>query len=359
MKIGILTYHRSNNYGALLQAIALRTVLSDNGHDVTFVDYWPVYQQDRYSLFSLRWLMKTQKGFFRKWKYVKNCAYNYNYRKDRNKVFSSFISEYILPYVSSYNDSYDIIIHGSDQIWRKQPEINSYDPVYFGNSIINAPKKISYAASMGFLPNEQDIPILKENLSFLDHISVRESNLLKFVSDIGYSVRQDLDPTLLLPSSRWKELFRLKDIEKPYVFYYKLQNTFDIRKMKAFAEMHNCNLRVISGKDRSDYSGDGYDEIEDPRQFLELLSNANYVFTSSFHGLAFALLFHKPFYASFKKVDRAYSLLSSLGLLNRLLKPKDLIPYDDAEIDYRQVDDTLELLRKNSLSYLVGQCIAV
>lgn len=66
MKIGILTYHRSNNYGALLQAIALRTVLSDNGHDVTFVDYWPGYQQDRYSLFSLRWLMKTQKGFFRK-----------------------------------------------------------------------------------------------------------------------------------------------------------------------------------------------------------------------------------------------------------------------------------------------------
>ena len=359
MKIGIVTYHRSHNYGALLQAIALRKVLTDMGHDVTFVDYWPNYQRDRYSLFSLNWLMKTQKGLSKKLKYVKNCVGNFNYRKNRKGVFNSFISEYILPFVSSCSDAYDIIIHGSDQIWRKQPEINAYDPVYFGNSNINAPQKISYAASMGFLPIEKDISILKENLSFLDCISVRESNLLEFLSKIGCSARQDLDPTLLLTSSRWKKFMGLKDIDKSYVLYYKLRDTFDIDKIKEFAKMHNCGLRIISGKDYRDYSEDIHHEIEDPKQFLELFNSASYVFTSSFHGLAFALLFHKSFYASFNKVDRAYSLLSSLGLLNRLLKPKDSIPCEDAEIDYKRVDNTLEILRENSLSYLVGQCIAV
>ena len=53
MKIGILTYHRSNNYGALLQAIALRKVLADMGHEVSFIDYWPAYHRHIYEAFSI------------------------------------------------------------------------------------------------------------------------------------------------------------------------------------------------------------------------------------------------------------------------------------------------------------------
>ena len=357
MKIGILTYHRSNNYGALLQAIALRKVLSDAGHQVSYIDYWPTFQRHRYLLFSWNWMMKTQKGLPKKIKYIKSCIANYKYRKTRKMVFSAFISEYILPYVSSQSDSYDVVIHGSDQIWRKQPEINTYDPVYFGNNNIKARKKITYAASMGFLPNrDKDISILKDYLSYLDCISVREKNLLEFVSSLGYSARLVLDPTLLISSTQWKEFFKIKSVDKSYVFYYQLQNTFDIDKIRKFSEIHNCDLKIISGKSKSfDSSSDIY-SIENPKQFLELLSNAKYVFTSSFHGLAFALLFHKQFYSSFNKLDRAYSLLSSLGLLNRLIEPKADFSYEDIEIDYNSVDDKLNKLRDESLSYLLEQC---
>ena len=52
MKIGILTYHRSHNFGALFQAIATRKVLSDFGNDVYYIDYWPNYHVSMYSRFS-------------------------------------------------------------------------------------------------------------------------------------------------------------------------------------------------------------------------------------------------------------------------------------------------------------------
>lgn len=355
MKIGILTYHRSHNYGALLQAIALRVVLQDAGHQVSYIDYWPNYQQHRYLLFSWKWMMKTQKGILGKIRYIKCCAINYKYRRQRIIVFNSFISEYIKPYLSSCYDSYDIIIHGSDQVWRKQPEINTFDSFYFGKYDIKTGKKISYAASMGFLPeNDSDFEVLKDNISYLDAISVRENNLADFVSKLGYTnVRQDLDPTLLLTSVRWKHFFKIRNSNNSYVLYYKLKDTFDIDKINVFAKAHGCDTKIISGKDKH---GKTVDNIEDPKFFLELLSNSDYVFTSSFHGLVFALLFHKPFYVSFNKIDRAYSLLSSLGLLNRLIAPKNDIPLENSPIDYDLVDMKLDLMRRDSLSFLFEQC---
>ena len=162
MKIGILTYHRSHNYGALLQAIALRKVLADMGHEVTFIDYWPAYHRHMYALFSFHWMM-SRKGIWSKWSYLKYCFCNYSARKKRKLSFDKFISEYIEPYTSSMDESYDVVIHGSDQIWRKQPEINTYNPVYFGCHDIVARRKVSYAASIGTPPQkDEEKQIIKE-----------------------------------------------------------------------------------------------------------------------------------------------------------------------------------------------------
>ena len=120
MKIGILTYHRSHNYGALLQAIALRKVLSDMGNEVFFIDYWPNYHRHMYALFSVKWLI-NRPGRKSKLLYIKDCLLHCSVRKQRKQNFDLFISHFILPYISSCDDSYDVIVHGSDQIWRKQP----------------------------------------------------------------------------------------------------------------------------------------------------------------------------------------------------------------------------------------------
>lgn len=353
MKIGILTYHRSNNYGALLQAVALRKVLADMGHQVTYIDYWPSYHRHMYALFSFHWMM-SRKGINGKVKYLKSCIMNYVNRKARKKNFNLFIAEFIDPYTSSVTETYDAIVHGSDQIWRKQPEHNGYNPVYFGVHQISAKCKVSYAASMGILPTDDlSKAIVKEYLSALKTISVRENNLMRFVSDLGFTnVCQDLDPTLLLPADFWIKTFGLNKNKERYALYYKLQDSFDMNELRRYAESKRIKLKVIYHKACCADSEVNV-TTAGPRQFLQLIYGAEIVFTSSFHGLAFSLIFNKPFFASFvKNVDRAKSLLKVLNVSDRLLKPKVDIPNIINDLDFCHENMLLQDLQKNSLKSL-------
>ena len=355
MKIGILTYHRSHNYGALLQGIALREVLNRAGHQVTFIDYWPAYHRHMYDLFSFRWMM-TRKGLLGKIRYLKNCIANFDYLKRRKSNFDTFIKENVEPYTSSMGEEYDVIIHGSDQIWRKQPEINTYNPVYFGKHSIKAAKKISYAASMGILPErESDRQELKVLLSNLDDMSVRERDLHDLVDSLGFTeAHQDIDPTLLLTADDWVNMFGLKksESEEKYALYYKIKDSFDVGLLQRFANSKGLILKIVYSKAVGQETGSRI-MTANPRQFLELMYNADFVFTSSFHGLAFSLLFHKPFLASFtNNAGRAASLLTALDLSDYLLSPKVNIPAQIDNIYYDQVDSKLNQMRVSSMEYL-------
>lgn len=355
MKIGILTYHRSHNYGALLQAIALRKVLEDMGHQATFIDYWPAYHRHMYALFSFSAMMEKRR-IRPKWRYLKECLTKYCIRKERRQSFDDFISRYIAPYLSPMDGEYDVIVHGSDQIWRKQPEMHTYNPVYFGKNEFRARRKISYAASMGVLPEEQcDMIILKDYLQNLDKISVRESDLKRLVESLGYPCEQHLDPTLLLTGEEWTRLMDIRPTEpqKRYVLFYNLMpDSFDINGIEAFAEARGLELRTLHSK-AAKRNSERDITTADPKDFLSLIYHADFVFTSSFHGLAFSLLFGKQFYAAFKKNSgRAESLLEQLGIPSRLLPSMGIIPMDDILVDYTAVSDRMKKLRSSSIQYL-------
>lgn len=358
MKIGILTYHRSHNYGALLQGIALRKILEDMGHQVTFIDYWPAYHRHMYALFSFHWMM-SRKGLKGKLSYLKDCLCNYSTLKRRKSNFDKFISEYIEPYTSSVDENYDVIVHGSDQIWRKQPEIKAYNPVYFGKHDIKAQKKISYAASMGVLPQKNsENAILKDYMSHLDCISVREKSLQELVMNLGFEkVSHDLDPTLLLNQEYWVNKFKLVKNDKPYALYYKIQDSFDIQELRRYAKSKGLDLKVIHSKARCAESEENITTAS-PLQFLQLIYGASMIFTSSFHGLAFSLIFQKPFYASFtKNADRAMSLLKQCNLEGHFLAPQSTISSIEKAIDYLNVDFTLDKLRSISIANL-EECLS-
>jgi hypothetical protein len=354
MKIGILTYHRSYNYGALLQAIALREILVSEGHQVFYVDYWPAYHRHRYALFSFSWMM-SRKSLRGKLGYIKDSIFNYRYRKMRNEKFVKFISQYIEPFALSCDDTYDVIIHGSDQIWRKQPEMNKYNPIYFGKNQIKAYKKISYAASMGILPDqESDFRTLKSYISHLTSISVREGNLLNLIEQLGFTnVTQDLDPTLLTTSDFWVNRFKLRKYNEKYALCYQLQDTFSMSDLIRYTEEKGLKLIVVQGK--RPLNSLNQTVVASPEQFLELIYGAEIVFTSSFHGVALSLLFHKPFYASFdNNANRVLSLLKILKLEYRVIPPKSSLKEIDYNIDYTQVDQMLNRLRNKSLSRLLS-----
>lgn len=355
MKIGILTYHRSHNYGALLQAVALRHELTKLGHEVYYIDYWPKYHQSMYAYFSFYSL--THRGIRGAFSYVFDFIKYRKQKKVKIEKFESFINEFIAPYCKGLNDTYDVIVHGSDQIWRKQ-EGKRYNPIYFGvHDNIHYKYNVSYAASMGKISkDENDVQIIKSYLTHLDRISVRETDLLDFVKKLGFKdVTISMDPTFLLSKSEWDKLIPTQSFySKKYLLYYKLlDESFNDNDIYAYAKEYGWDVKILYGYATISKEDENSICTAGPIEFLNLIRNAEFVITSSFHGLAFSLIYQKPFYAAFSiGSGRARSILEKLELKERLLNPMSQIPYNDKEINYSNISLKIQELSKDSIMYL-------
>lgn len=355
MKIGILTYHRTHNYGGCLQAFATRIVLEQMGNDVYYVDYWPEYHRKTYSLFSFANLMHTP-GIKRKIQIIiAQILYGAN-KKKRAQKFEHFISTHIEPRCRGIDERYDAVVYGSDQIWRKQHSLNGYNPVYFANNSILSKRHIAFSASMGILPqNESEKLEIKRLLGKFNDISVRESELLEFVKGVGVqNAVLTLDPTLLLPKQVWLNEFSIKkeNNKQKYVLVYSLHEVFNNKSIKVFAKNKGCVVKTIYGSANHKESSSEINTAG-PQEFLSLIYNADYVFSSSFHGLVFSLIFEKEFFVSFdSNAGRALSLLELVGLQDRFIAPHADVPSENKTIDFLNIKSRLKPLRDFSISYL-------
>ena len=353
MKIGILTYHRTLNYGACLQAVATRVVLERMGHAVYYVDYWPKYHSRTYKPFSFDKLFSLPPKMAIN--YISNTIKNYKFRKKRIDNFEEFFQTYIFPYCRSLAEEYDVVMYGSDQIWRKQSSLKAYDPIYFGVNNIKTQKHVAYSASMGILPQcGKDIERIKELVSHLDNIAVREQDLKELLESMGCKdITLSLDPTLLLSSKEWDDVIpTLTPKDDKYVLVYGINKvSFNMKEIHDFAKERNCKVITLSGT-ASSVDSDEYITTASPIRFVSLIKNAEYVFTSSFHGLAFSIIYHKTFFASYRtNSNRAQTLLDSLRIEGRITNGSKL---QDAssDIDYTKVQDSLDVLKQLSIVYL-------
>lgn len=353
MKIGIVTYHRTNNYGAVMQALATRFVLEEMGHEVYYVDYWPDYHKEMYALFPKNNFRKF--NILQKAKFLYRLFLFYRSKKIRIENFEKFFQTHIYPYCRPVDDTYDVVIYGSDQIWRKQRALGSYNPFYFGENNLKTQHHISYAASMGILPdNDADNSKVKELVAHLDKISVREEELRKLLLSLGYkNVKLTLDPTLLLSSETWdKHLPTEPYVGRKYVLVYMLMNAFNLSEIKRFADNRGLDMIVLYGSATTKETETNITSAG-PLEFIRLIKNAEYVFSTSFHGLAFSIIYGKQFFTSFTaNSGRAESLLNQLGIKGRLLPPKSSIPQDETPIDYNTVRSKLETYRKEAFNFL-------
>lgn len=357
MRIGILTYHKSHNFGALLQALALRKVLSDMGGDVTFVDYWPDYQKKMYNLFD--WSVFKECSLLGKIKVTLIYLVFSPLKYLRRSKFMKFISRNIVPYCKPVENQLDLMVCGSDQIWRKQPRLGGrFNPVYFGAGDTNARRCISYAASMGTIDvSSRDIVKLQSLLANMAAISVRENQLNKLLSENGFeNVTTVLDPTLLLARSQWKSLAGLSNDEEygKYVLVYELkrEKTFDRQAINDYARRHNLSVKMLRGTVGMESLERNAISVADPFDMVRLVAGAHSVFTSSYHGLVFSILFGRQVVASFlNDSSRAYNLLESIGYSERLIPPGSR-NFEFKEIDFQKVDRRLEAMRESSLNWL-------
>lgn len=365
MKIGILTYHRAYNYGAVLQAYALKEYLSRDGHDVGFVDYWPKCHYNNFRIFNPDTFRRH--GFLGKGKYLFYMFATLSWMLKRKHNFQWFFKNKLgvgkEPSYSNEGDvcnEFDVVIYGSDQVWRKQTffSFKGFDKWYFGSDNVTASKKITYAASMGPVDlSEDDLVFLKEMLPNFDSISVREQSLNKVVNALGYDAKVVLDPVFLLSRTDWQKIItsKFKPPKKKYILFYNLLDTPEsIEFVEELSRKTGLKIKELYKKKNLDHFGRRYIKSASVGEFLGLLENAEHVVSNSFHGIAFSIIFQKQFWAvgMGQKAERALTLLKSLALDSRYVEELTGKEQFKTDIDYEPVYETLARLKNNSCSFL-------
>ena len=355
MRIAILTLPFDNNYGGYLQAYALQTFLETKGHEVTIIDRRsPDFT--KYTLFK-RALKNTFKSVIKHKKYPLSNYFDY-----KGRYMHKFVNSYmhLSNSIKSSKDlekhfketNYEIVVVGSDQLWRPEYVPNVED--YFLGFITKRIVKISYACSFGtsnpkFSKNQ--IENCRKALLSFDRVSLREDSGIKVMNEFGWISSPDpvvvLDPTMLLPVSHYISLLEGFSPQKSFkgkLLTYVLDN--DQYSQQCIQTISSkLKVQVDNIIDISNWKEDNYilPSIED---WLCAFRDAEYVLTDSFHGTVFSILFHKPFFVKVnleRGADRFETLLNHFDLSDRIIKDVEkLNTIIEKPIDWVHVDKTLE-----------------
>ena len=362
MKIGILTFHRANNYGAFLQAFALKHYLEGLGHHVEIVDYWPAGHANVYKLLNLDW---KHQSLVKILKTLISFALGYSRRKKRKDKMEYLVQKYFNLSLSPIYEKpeelssldYDCVVYGSDQIWWKStiPGYEGFDPVYWGEYFNPMIKKVTYAPSMGIIDLTQEDKLqIQKWLKNFDTISVREIELYQAVQGLTEkSISVVLDPVFLLSKEEWSK-YCVPVNRSKYILYY---NLLPSKEADGFVKTLSAKLKTeiveITGSVSMKKVGRRYMQTVDAFEFISYIKNAEIVVTSSFHGVVFSIMFGKKFYAvgMGNKVGRVKSLLSALNIEEYLVTEKDYGNIDFGKMRSK-VNQSLEILKGFSYQYI-------
>ena len=359
MKIGILTFHRALNYGAVLQCFALQEALKNLGHDVKIIDYRPPYLESYRNGLSYYAFSKAN-GLIQKVKYLLVGILMHRKKRKSSKVFDSFLKEFFVldsNYRSIISEikGYDAIVFGSDQIW--SPSIcDGFDRIYWGDFLHQNTLLVTYAASMGGHNKIEDKQVneIRRLINNYNAVSVRETQLQTFLLEkIGIRVPVVCDPTILVNRSVFDTIAKRRRSDR-YVLFFALEYDQDsIAFAKNVAKQLNAKVvRVgaiaeLYGKDPSIE----YEEAVSPAEFCGLIKYAECVVTISFHGTVFSTIFKKDFYSlECSQGDRARDFLESVGLSERMVNAKASVVF--SKVDYSNFDNNINILRQPSIEYI-------
>lgn len=357
MKVGIVSFFKSVNYGAVLQALALQKCLYKLGIDSLYIDN---------SLF----VIPEQCTIFQKIYY---CIRNYLGYGKRKKTTLSFIEKHIKSSFPVRNESdlleienqFEVFIAGSDQIWNPIFQKKYYN--FFLLQFIQNKKKISFATSFGVWHLPSDIEELyRISLKDFSSISCREKTGVNIVETLGIKAEQVIDPTLLLSHYEWRHYMEKEPIVKEkYILYYSLPghgevNNYSLRLVKWLLKYKFKGYKaiVIGDREYKLYSKPFYSiRSAGPQDFLNLVSFASYVVTNSFHGVCFSINFKKSFNCALDPNNglssRIIDLLNDFNLSDRICEVNQPIEEQNfTEINYKEPMGILEKKREYAISYL-------
>lgn len=374
-KIGLVSVHNPN-YGSLLQTYALHTYLNVIGVDNEIILY--TKKKDGKQLVRLLnvplVIMKGQVLF--------RDIYCKLFHKEiaeglslRNRKFQEFKKKHF-KFSRNYlgwkdlkktNNEYDIFIIGSDQVW---------NPINIGTDFFNllftdeSKFRISYASSFGVssIPDSQ-IEKTKKYLNRIQCLSTRETTGVQIIKCLtGRDSELVCDPTLLIDKKYWDKLAGEKSfVGRKYIFCYFLGNNpqhrdfanrFKVETGYEIVVLQHLDELIISDIKFGDYKPFNVG----PAEFVNLIANAEYVLTDSFHGTIFSLLYKKRFFTfsrfeSSKKSStnsRIVSLLNLVGATDRYINASaNIKECINGEIDFDLVYQNIEKIKDHSRDYLI------
>lgn len=366
MKVAIISFHNAYNYGACLQAYALQEAILGLGIDCQYINYINRRRSSGYKM-SVRIVNCLKNGDLKGT--IRNvCGIPFVYL--RIKKFNRFYVENLKQTdciyhsskeASKLNNVYDKFIVGSDQVW--DFEHNGYDDAYLLSFVTDSRKKISYASSFGSQKiNYQNKKVLQKYISDIECLSTREQygvNLIRKLT--GRNGHLVLDPVFLPGRLFWKRFINKSNAcQEIYTFYYiniyfdpddicRITGWKDNKKHILSSSVHIKNFITKNEKVTFSLS---------PEEFLNEIFYAQMVITSSFHGLAFSIIFHKPFIVVLSgeegKDERLLNLLKIIGLEDRIFSRKMTLKDINREINYSEVDEKLLPFVNYSLDFLIN-----
>ena len=355
MRIAQITLDVYDNYGNMLQKYALHKILkrlsdftevlwlkdSNFFHDI---GAWMSHHPKRSSYGDINY----QRSYF--------------YEAVKTFKFKEFENRYIrtrfdIPYIEDIADEYDFFVVGSDQVWNPHFAFGEFPGMFL--ELIPRAKKISYAASIAIttIP-PQYIEPLRRGISGFNNISVREESSIKLIKELtGQDALHVVDPTMLLTPEEWLEIAQKpswfnEKYERGYILtYYFLDNRPAVIKNIAQA----LNLPIINLFDLDNY----WHYVTSPEEFVWLFANATLIFTHSFHGTIFSILFKRPFMeieipGQTNIQTRIPSLLKMFRLENRIPNSEKTYTIDSIlNIDYSTRDKILQIERNKAFKFLL------
>lgn len=384
--VGILTYHNEYNLGATLQAFALQRTIQSLGYTCTIIDYdmpgsGPVGNFFHFRLSQLFHPRTCYCSVRHDLGVLANLRCHlelYRWHTTLRKRFARFQARHLVLTRKRYRavselitkcPVFDVFVVGSDQIWNPniwRPSLSGCDAErVFYLDFVTSGRRVAYAPSLGIseMPAEYRVRSA-ELMSRFDFLSAREGSGSKIISELtGREVTQVLDPSLLLSSTIYEQVAVAPSYVGSCVLLYPMAMSEQLNELTRNVSKR-LNLPIVAvlpwcHDSRKFAFADRVVFDAGPAEFLGWMGKAAFVCTNSFHGLAFSLIYRKPFLVVSLKNHgantRIDSLLAKVGLLSRQVtdgQERLLIESLLSPINYSAIEKCLQPEVDASVNYL-------
>ena len=322
MKVGIITFHRANNFGALLQAYALVSKIKELGHEGVIIDWHSPHIENAYHA-PVRWRpnpisflrplcpkIPIRRHLWARWIQDRKTRICFDKFRKHLPLTAPCRSRKEL---IAHTQDIDCFIAGSDQIWNPKlsgEKIENFDRTFFLDFVNDNKKKNAYSASIGL--KNIDASVVDEVARLIKQfhrITMREASGASFIEKlIEREIPVTLDPVFLQSKEFWTHLAESTANpwrDKKYIFVYPLvHSSFLWNQAKIFAQQHKCEIITCTKPETTLHVKAIHASHIGPLEMVQLIASAEAIFTNSFHGSAMSMLLEKRLFLEIDDIPR-------------------------------------------------------